>query len=290
MKYLLSWLLVVLACAIIIPVTSGQEAVFQTFKDTRVINSQSVETLPRREFDFRISHRFGDMAGDNGGWSTLYGLENAADILFGLDYGLSDYVTVGISRTKGNGPLQKLMNAFIKFNVQDQSDEGTSPFSISLVAMTSFSTMGKSSNPEDINYFDNFFERNILFGQILMARKFGDRFSLQISAGYTYRNIVEPNDQNNLANFGAAFRLQISRILSLIGDYSIPLSDYRTTENGFYHPLGVGLEFDTGGHVFQVNFTNSRGIAETDYVPYTRSNWGDGEFRLGFTVSRRFNL
>jgi len=285
-----SWGFYFLVATIIIPHIHAQEPVFQTFKDTRVINTQSVETLPRNELDFRISHRFGDMFGDNGGWSTLYGLENAADILFGVDYGISDYLTVGISRTKGNGPLQKLVNGTIKLNVQDQNDQGSSPFSIAIVAMTSFSTMGKSANPEDINYFNNFFERNILNGQLLMARKFNDRFSLQISGGYTYRNIVEPSDQNGLANLGVAFRLQLSRIFSVIGDYTVPLSNYRTKENGFYNPLGVGFEFDTGGHVFQINFTNARGIIETDFIPYTRSNWGDGEFRLGFTISRHFNL
>ncbi len=282
--------LLFLVSAIIIPHIHAQEPVFQTFRDTRIINTQSIETLPRKELDFRISHRFGDMFGDNGGWSTLYGLENAADILFGFDYGISDYVTVGISRTKGNGPLQKLINATIKLNVQDQNDQGTSPFSIAIVGMTSFSTMGKSSNPEDINYFNSFFERNILNGQLLMARKFSDRFSLQISGGYTYRNIVEPLDQNGLTNLGVAFRFQLSKILSIVGDYTVPLSNYRSSDNGFHNPLGIGFEFDTGGHVFQFNFTNARGIVETDFIPYTRSSWGDGEFRLGFTISRHFNL
>ena len=275
---------------IIVPTIWSQSSVYQTFKDTRVINSQSIETLQAGVLDFRISHRFGDFLGDQGGWSTLYGLENASDILFGFNFGLTDHLTLGVSRTKGNGPLQKLVNGFLKLKVQEQSAEGNVPFSIAIVGMTSFSTMGRSSDPEEINYFDNFLERNILNAQLLLARKFSPAFSMQISGGYTYRNIVYAQDENNLVNLGVAFRLQVSRVIGIIGDYTIPLSDYRSPENGFYNPLGIGFEFDTGGHVFQINFTNSRGIIETDYIPYTQSQFTAGEFRLGFTISRHFNI
>ena len=71
----------------------------------------------------------------------------------------------------------------------------------------------------------------------------------------------------------------------------MPFSELRTTQEGFYNPIGVGFEWETGGgHVFQINFTNATGIMETDYLPYTQSNWGDGEYRLGFTISRGFKL
>lgn len=283
-------LLAVILYSIIVPNVDAQSTVFQTFKDTRVINAHSVETLPANNFDFRISHRFGDMFGDQGGWSTLYGLESAADILFGLDFGVTDYLTIGVSRTKGNGPLQKLINGFVKFKIQEQNKEGNVPFSLSILGLTSFSTMGKSSNPEDINYFNNFFERNIINGQVILARKFSPSFSMQISGGYIYRNIVLAPDENDLVNLGLAFRIQLSRVIGLIGDFTVPLSNYRTAENGFYNPVGIGFEFDTGGHVFQVNFTNSKGIMATDFIPYTQSDFREGEFRLGFTISRRFNI
>lgn len=276
--------------SIIVPNLYGQQSVFQTFKDTRVINTQSVETLPKGTFDFRISHRFGDMFGNDGGWPTLYGLESASDILFGLEFGITDYFTVGLHRTKGSGPLQKLVNTNFKLKVQEQNADGTSPISVAIVGMATFSTMIRSTDPEELSYFDNFLERNILNAHLLLARKFSDKFSFQITAGYTYRNIVEFEDQNALFNLGASFRLQLTRVLSIIGDWTAPLSNYRSNENGFYNPVGIGFEFDTGGHVFQLNFTNSRGILETDYIPYTFSNFREGQFRLGFTISRRFNI
>jgi len=84
----------------------------------------------------------------------------------------------------------------------------------------------------------------------------------------------------------------VTQSMAFLLDTTFPiLSDIRTSENDFYPSIGIGFEFDTsGGHVFQVNLTNSEGIVATDYIPYTRSNWADGEFRLGFTVSRLFNL
>ena len=96
----------------------AQNYTYQTFKDTRVINTHTVETLPKRVLDVRIGHRFGDLAGRNGGWQTFYGLEDAADILFGVEYGITDNITVGLSRTKGAGPLKKLINTSLKYRFQ----------------------------------------------------------------------------------------------------------------------------------------------------------------------------
>jgi len=93
-----------------------------------------------------------------------------------------------------------------------------------------------------------------------------------------------------LISLGLVSRLQITRRMAFLVDYTYPISSFRTTANGFYQPLGLGLEFDTGGHIFQINVTNSKGIIEADYIPYTYSNWMDGQFRLGFTINRLFNI
>ena len=113
---------------------------------------------------------------------------------------------------------------------------------------------------------------------------------MQITPAYTYRNLVDFNDVNGIFSIGFATRIQLTKIIGLIADITLPFSEDRTSANGFYPSIGVGFEFDTGGHIFQVNFTNSTAIMETDYIPYTTSNWGDGAFRLGFTISRLFNL
>ncbi|MBT8234134.1 MAG: hypothetical protein HKO66_02545 [Saprospiraceae bacterium] len=265
---------------------NGQDKVHQTFKDTRVINTHSVETLRKGILDFRISHRFGDAAGAAGGWPTFYGLESASDVLIGLEYGLSDNFMVGISRTKGAGPLRQNINGLFKYRVMRQDDGGgTNPFSVAFVGNISYSTM----------QFSNLIQKKVHRFSYNLQALFGSRLSeniaMQVGAAWTYRNNVFSDDTNDLPSVSAVFKYQFSKVFALILDANFPFSEIRNVQNGYYNPIGVGFEWETGGgHVFQINLTNARGLIETDYIPYTRSNWGDGEYRIGFTISRGFKL
>jgi len=275
----------------------GQTYVSKTFKDTRVINTHSVETLPAHKLDIRITHRFGDIAGDNGGFATFYGLENAADVMIGADYGLTDALTIGMHRSKGAGilpdgtsGLRQLLNGIGKYRWLRQTEEAGAPVSLTTVGVVSFSTAEKVEDAEtSLRSFPKFAHRLAYHAQLLAARKFSHALSLQISAGYTYRNLVAPNDENGIWNVGAAGRVQLTKVFGLILEANAPLNAGRLEED-FSLPLGIGLEIETGGHVFQVNFTNATAIMETNYIPYTTSRWRDGAFRLGFTISRLFNL
>jgi len=280
---------------------SAQEKAYThtTFKDRRVINTQSVETLGKRRLDVRISHRFGDFAGDNGGWPTLYGLENASDILIGAEYGLTNSIDVGLFRTKGAGAmpdgtsgLRQLINGTAKWRIFRQTADGSMPFTITAVGLATLSTAKKAeSNESSLNSFPTFAHRMAYNGQLLIARKFSPGFSLQLGPGYTYRNLVPFGDENGIFSLSGAARIQLTKVFGIVADVTVPFSERRLdNEQGFYIPWGIGLEIETGGHVFQVNFTNATAIMETDYIPYTTADWGDGAFRLGFTISRIFNL
>ncbi|MEL6863800.1 MAG: DUF5777 family beta-barrel protein [Bacteroidota bacterium] len=268
----------------------AQTRVYQTFKDTRVINTHSVETTPKRKLDVRIGHRFGDFAGDNGGWPTFYGLENATDVMIGAEYGATDRLTVGLHRTKGAAQLRQLLHSFLKYRLLSQKKGSGSPITLTLLGMTTLSTMEDSNNPELLSDFQQFSHRMSYHIQVLMAHQFSERFSLQFGGGYTHRNLVMNDDTNGIPSLSIATRIQLTKIFGLIADFTLPFSDLRSSENGYYPPLGIGLEIETGGHVFQVNLTNATAIMETDYIPNTRSNWGDGQYRIGFTISRLFNL
>ena len=269
-----------------------EEPIIETFRHTRIINSHSVETLPARKLDFRVVHRFGDFAGDNGGWPTFYGLESASDVSIGLEYGITDQIMVGISRTKGSGPLKQNLNGLLKARIMTQERNGNLPFSLTVIGMTSVSTMQKSDIEGVLNFFAKGSHRLTSHFGLHFARKFSDRISAQFNAQWTYRNVVLTGDENDLVSLGGGIRAQLGKSVAILLDTTFPiLSDLRSADNDYYPSLGIGFEFDTsGGHVFQVNFTNSQGIVETDYIPYTRSNWSDGEFRLGFTISRLFNM
>ena len=267
----------------------AQEGLVQSFKDTRVINTHSVETLPAHKLDVRIGHRFGDFAGDRGGWPNFYGLESAADVLIGADYGISDDLTVGLNRTKGVGVLSRLINTSLKYRLARQKIGGN-PFSVAIVAEASVSTLPRSTNPNSILFFENFAHRFIYSSQLLVSTVIANNFTIQVSPGIIHRNVVDNVDVNTFFNVGVQAKLQFNKGFALIFDSTLSFRDTEELNGDFYMPIGFGFEFDTGGHVFQVNFTNATGLATTDFIPNTTTNWADGEFRLGFTISRLFNL
>lgn len=267
-----------------------KEYAFQTFKTVKIVNMPSTETLTKRTLDMRIWHKFGDIGG---GWETFGGLENATDIAIGFAYGVTDDISVGIFRSRGsNHPstLKRNLNGTLKYRFLKQGVGGGSPLTMTFSGMATLSTGKKSANPEAIQAFSKFSHRLAYSGQLIIGRKFGERFSLQIAPGYLHRNIVPFDDTNSLFYLGMGGRFQISKVFGIIGDINYPFSPLRTRANGYYPSTGIGLEMETGGHVFQVNFTNTTGIMETDYIPYTQSTWGKKQFRLAFMVTRTFNL
>lgn len=270
--------------------------VFQTFKDTRVINAHSTEMLPAGKLDFRIGHRFGDFGGAAGGWNNFYGLENASDVLIGFEYGLNDNAMIGINRTKGSSELKQNLNALFKLRLMHQEHNGNKPFSLVFLGVGSYSTMQGSEFPGTLSFFTKNAHRLSYNLSVILSKKISNYFSVQLNGAWIYRNLVPlfldpPNDTNDLVSIGVAGKIQMTRAFGILVDYTLPISALRTAENGYYHPVGVGLEWETGGgHVFQMNFTNATGLSETDYIPYTTSNWFDGEFRWGFTISRLFTV
>ena len=291
----ISLTLLICLCAIALP--AQRERISRGFKDTRAVNIHSVETLPKGKLDVRISHRFGDLFGDDGGWPTFYGLEEAADVAIGAEYGFSDRFTAGIYRMKGGGTtpsgqtgLRRNLNGVLKVRTLHQEELGN-PVSLALVGNVTFSTDTKiEGNDNLIQSFPSFNHRFAFNGSVVIARKFGKKLSLQLVPGVTHRNLVPFAGENTLFSLGGAARYQLTRVLAVIADATIPFSSEINSENDYALPLGLGFEWDTGGHVFQLNFTNATGIFETDYIPYTSTSWADGEVRIGFTISRWFNL
>ena len=169
MKNLLALLLLVFAANAL----KAQEYTFQTFKDRWIINTHSVEMLQKRRLDVRITHRFGDIAGDAGGWPTFYGLETAEDVLLGFEYGATDDLSIGLFRTAGAGDLRQLISGTLKYRFVQQSDIG-SPISLAVVGVGSISTMQKDENSQGLNSFEKFNHRIVSNMQLLAARKFSE--------------------------------------------------------------------------------------------------------------------
>ena len=258
------------------------DAITATFKATRVIFTQSTETEKKHDLNFLISHRFGDIGGDFGSSHTLWGLDVAQDLYIGFDYGITNKLTAGIGRSKYN----ELYNVFLKQKVLEQTS--SFPFNAALFAQAGFITREENS----VGEFSNGSDRNSYFLQGLLSRKFSSAFSLQGSVGYLARTKgSEANDVDGLLSVGLAGRLKVTKRMALVGDYQFSnISRSDNLVNTYYNPLGLGLEIETGGHVFALNFTNTPYINENNFIAETLKSWTDGGVRFGFTISRNFTL
>ncbi|SDF07644.1 DUF5777 family beta-barrel protein [Chitinophaga filiformis] len=272
------------------------EPVIATYKSTRIIQGHSPETLKKRELDFRVAHHFGDLGGEFGGSKTFFGMDNSADVRIAFEYGITDRLMVGIGRTKGSGSLTQLYEGLAKYKLLQQTTDDHMPLTITLFGNSVVSAMTSSETVSDASYFGKFTDRLSYTGQVIIARKFNRNLSLTLLPTLVHRNRVGYLDENDIFALGAGGRLKFSRRIGLLVEYFYPFRSQESKdyfkEQGrkLYNPLAVGLEIETGGHVFHVNFTNSTAILENQFIPETTTSWLQGQFRWGFNISRRFSL
>lgn len=289
MRYVSLFFLAILASGSGSLFAQSEERV-RAFPDTRIVNAHSGETLKKGFLEFRVDHKFGNLLGPTGGWETFYGLESATDIRIGFEYGITDQLMVGLGRTKGNGPVLRLVEGLAKYKLLEQTQEDWWP-TVTLMANTVASTMRKSLNPEAISHFPEWHHRLSFLGQVIISRQIGKKFSVAAIPTYLHRNYVAFHDVNDLYFLGVGTRFEFTKGWALVGDLFVPLSTRADYQGDYYPPLGIAIEYETGGgHIFQVNFANNEGIVANDFLPYTDTNWLDRQFRFGFFIVRKFVL
>lgn len=249
-----------------------------TFKTTRLINAHSIENLAAGVLDVKISHRFGTL---NSGFNNFFGLDNAS-IRIGADYGVTNWLMIGLGRSS----YEKQYDAFLKLKMLRQATgKHAFPFTLSGFAGVYYNTM-PWADPTRKNYETSRF--NYVF-QLLLARKFSEGFSLQLSPTLTHYNIVPlATDKNDMLAIGIGARQKLSKRVSMNVEYYYNVPGYSL--EGIQNPLSVGFDVETGGHVFQFIFTNSTGIAENQYFTKTTGKWGKGDIHFGFNISRVFTI
>lgn len=265
-----------------------RKAVTETFSGIKIINSHSTKTLKKREFSYVIEHRFGDIAGSNGGVQTGFGFDNATDIRFGGYFGLADNWMVGFGRSKGSGdPYKSLVDINTKYRICQQTEKNELPVSIAFVGSANVTYMKASDDISLVSNFPKFTNRLSYSSQFVITRKFGTRLAMAVTPTYVHRNYVHFDDVNGLFALGGAINLKITKKIGLLAEYfhAFSQADGRVDNK---NSLALGLEWITSGHVFHFNFTNSRGIGEVQYIPSTTSDWLKGQFRFGFSISRTF--
>jgi len=254
------------------------------FKSTRVVLSHSSETQKKHDLDLRIRHHFGDIGGRFGGSHTLFGLDAASDLFIGLDYGISDRFTAGIGRSRQN----ELYDVYLKYKLIQQLEK-RSPIALTVLVQPGLMAREPFTDTE----FSEYSNRLSYLFQAVLSRKFSNALSMEILPSYLVRSqAADPMDNNNLFSLGFAGRLKLSKRFSFVADYQLVNAFGRPDDlaETHYNPLGVGLEIETGGHIFSLNFMNSEYILENNFLPDTKKSWNHGGVRFGFTISRNFTL
>jgi hypothetical protein len=255
-----------------------REVVAATFKGTHIINSQSVETPGQGTLAFLIQHRFGTL---NSGAYEFFGLDQAV-LRLSFEYGITDRLAVGVGRSS----QEKTFDGFLKYKaLQQTTGSRPMPVSVTLFASSAITTL-KFNDPTverttasrvDYSY------------QVLIARKFSPSLSVQLMPTLVHRNYVaQAGMQNDVYAIGGGLRQKLTKRLALTADYFYLLPGYAA--DTYHNALGVGVDIETGGHVFQLHLTNSKGMTEKFFVPQTDGNFFDGDIYFGFTVARNFTV
>ena len=244
-----------------------------TFKAIKIVNNQSTKQASEKELYLYVSHRFGSI---KGGIKTLFGLD-IANTKIELLYGLSNNLQIGFSRES----LKKTYALNAKYNLRTQTSK--LPFNLSLYASYNYN----SSLNEDIYPYLNNSDRNFFFGQLLLSKSFDDKISLQLSPSYAKKGFTETifEQEDNLI-LGVASSYRISNILAFNVEYSANLD--RPKISPFSDVLSFGIDIETGGHVFQLLFSNTQTIDDISVMTDAEGSWKDGEIYFGFNILRVF--
>lgn len=257
------------------------EYVLASFKTTRVINALSLENTHAGVLDFKISHRFGFLSG---GPYELFGLDQAY-MRIGFDYGITPWLMVGVGRSN----YEKTFDGLLKAKILRQS-KGKRNMPISLQYATTIALKSqKFADPDRDNYFSS---RLAYTHQLIIGRKFSDAVSFQIMPTLVHRNLTQsPDDKNDVLAIGAAGRVKLTKRIAINGEYYYVLPNQVLGMGTDYHnSLSLGFDIETGGHVFQLHFTNSTSMVDKGVITETVGDWLNGDIHFGFNVSRVFTI
>ncbi|HMJ68501.1 MAG TPA: DUF5777 family beta-barrel protein [Cyclobacteriaceae bacterium] len=256
------------------------EYIEQTFKGTRLVNGQSVETKGQGELEFIFAHRFGPM---NGGLYELFGLDQAY-VRLGLEYGVTDRLGFGFGRNS----VDKTMDAYGRLKVLRQS-KGAKVMPVTITAFGQAAIKMSPRKEDDPTGTLTTVNRMSYTAQLLIARKFNSKLSLQLMPTMIHRNRVDQTiEDNDQFAIGVGGRLKVSRSVALTTEYYYRLNTFETNPNK--DVLGFGIDIETGGHVFQLVLTNTRGLTERAWLTETTGDFFDGDIHLGFNITRTFQL
>ncbi len=264
--------------------TNPKEPVIATFKGTRLINQHTIEVGGKRTLDYRIAHRFGPF---NTGSYNFWGLDGGASIRMSLEYSYDGRLQFGLGRTS----IEKTYDTYLKYRLLRQTKNNSMPISVTLLSGLYYTNLkGAATLISGVDKYKNTSSRISYAHQIMIARKFGEKLSVQVTPSFVHYNQVDNiSDKNDTYAVGALGRYKFTNRAAFTFEYMARVNKFSRT-NTYYDSMGIGLDIETGGHVFQVHLTNSLGITENQFITKTTDTWSKGGMRLGFNISRAFTL
>ena len=268
------------------PVFEEEESnvVEDSYISTRVVNSHSIETLKKGTLEFRIEHKFGEVAG---GANELFGLDNASDIRFGFEYGVTNNFMIGVGRSRGNVAAYKsLIDGFLKYRFLHQKKTGM-PISLSFISSMSYSYQKAGSDLSSFTSYTNQIDRLAFSYQFNFAKKFADKLTLAFMPTLVYRNSVNADDQNILPSMGLSATYFLNKKTSLSFEYFYNINESNARTN-YHNSMALSIDWMTFGHNFKVFFANSICFGETQFIPFSTTTFNQGGYRLGFCIGRKY--
>ncbi|WP_396181966.1 DUF5777 family beta-barrel protein [Flavobacterium sp.] len=255
-------------------ISDANEFEVAAFKSLKIVNLEATKLAAKGDLYLVIAHRFGYL---DKGFEDFFGLDEA-NTRIQFVYGLTNGITIHASRSG----FQKTYEFAAKFRIAGQKKQGF-PFEI-----VGFNSLAINTELEKITLPKlEFTDRLAYVNQILISRKFNDNLSLEIAPTHFHQNYVANNFQDNSQfAFGLGGRYKFSKRWSFNMDYAAHLN--RASNSGFKNPLSIGFDLETGGHVFQMHFTNSQAMHESGYLGNTTGSWNDGQIAFGFNLIRVF--
>ncbi len=250
----------------------ANQPVESAFKAMKIVNLESTKLAAKKDFYFIVAHRFGSV---QDGFEGFFGLDNAVTQLKFL-YGVADWLTAAVARS------EQAYDVSAKIRLAQQIQDGLP------VSIVSFNSLGFNNLLKERNYPRMTFQNRMIYlSQILVSRKFGQRLSLELAPTFFHENfVVEDHQDNSQLALGMGGRYKIASRWSVNVDYALHTNRARGSQ--FRNPLSIGVDLETGGHVFQMHFTNSQGIHEAGFLGQTTGDWADGDIFFGFNLVRVF--
>jgi hypothetical protein len=257
-------------------------------KSLRIINMHGAAGLPKGQSEMFIQHRFGNFGSGAYNW---YGLDQSY-MRLGFDFGLSNRLTTGVSRSSMN----KIADAYFKYQFKGKATDtaNTENVMASWYSNISVNTQAKASISSEPFYFSN---RLRFINTLIITKNVNDRLLLAVTPSLVHINLVDAaNESNDIAVMGAYGRMKLSNRYAVTAEIQKPFLQRMPSPSGALKDvsvpqdpyLGLGFEIFTAKHMFQLSVSNAQSMNEAFFTTQSNGSFELKNLRFGFNIVRRW--